>query len=115
MAEIETAIRRESANTVSWGSIFRSRGNLRRLRIIIGIACECLLQYALSRQVVDADAEHPPLHSVFSQWSGNGLVSYYLTDILNSVGITSQTTQTLYNGILQVRSPIWVRPHRQAR
>jgi hypothetical protein len=42
MAEIETAIRRESANTVSWGSIFRSRGNLRRLRIIIGIACECL-------------------------------------------------------------------------
>ena len=40
MAEIETAIRRESANTVSWGSIFRSRGNLRRLRIIVGIACE---------------------------------------------------------------------------
>jgi hypothetical protein len=114
MAEIETAIRRESANTVSWGSIFRSRGNLRRLRIIIGIACECLCSMP-SLDKVDADAEHPPLHSVFSQWSGNGLVSYYLTDILNSVGITSQTTQTLYNGILQVRSPIWVRPHRQAR
>jgi MFS family permease len=29
-------------------------------------------------------------------------VSYYLTDVLNSVGITSETIQTLYNGILQI-------------
>lgn len=91
MAEIETAIRRESANTVSWASIFRSRGNLRRLRIIVGIACEwrCLSVLAsVSRSIYSR-------RLVFSQWSGNGLVSYYLTDILNSVGITSQTVQTL--------------------
>jgi MFS family permease len=56
----------------------------------------------------------------FSQWSGNGLISvsavrnhtkillsnqvlqYYLTLILDSIGITSQETQTLINGILTI-------------
>ena len=38
----------------------------------------------------------------FSQWSGNGLVSYYLSKVLNAVGITSSFDQTLINGILQI-------------
>jgi MFS family permease len=38
----------------------------------------------------------------FSQWSGNGLVSYYLTKVLNSVGVTDAFTQNLINGILQI-------------
>ncbi|OZJ01946.1 hypothetical protein BZG36_05125 [Bifiguratus adelaidae] len=38
----------------------------------------------------------------FSQWSGNGLVSYYLTDVLNNVGITDQHSQLLINGFLQI-------------
>ncbi|GAB5590713.1 hypothetical protein Unana1_05613 [Umbelopsis nana] len=38
----------------------------------------------------------------FSQWSGNGLVSYYLGKVLNSVGVTSSETQNLINGILQI-------------
>jgi MFS family permease len=38
----------------------------------------------------------------FSQWSGNGLVSYYLTKVLNGIGITGQGEQLLINGILQI-------------
>jgi len=38
----------------------------------------------------------------FSQWSGNGLVSYYLNLVFSAIGITDQTTQTLINGILQI-------------
>ncbi|XWW92472.1 hypothetical protein V2A60_000395 [Cordyceps javanica] len=36
----------------------------------------------------------------FGQWSGNGLVSCYLTKILSSVVITNQRDQTLLNGVV---------------
>ncbi len=52
-------------------------GNRRRLSIIIPLA-------------------------FFSQWSGNGLVSFYLTRVLDTIGITDPTTQLLINGILQI-------------
>ena len=29
----------------------------------------------------------------FSQWSGNGLVSYYLKNVLDTIGITDPTIQ----------------------
>ena len=35
---------------------------------------------------------------LFSQWSGNGLVSYYSTDIYKSIGITNSNTQLELNG-----------------
>lgn len=38
--------------------------------------------------------------AVFGQWSGNGLVSYYLTKILTSIGITTQREQTMLNGTI---------------
>ncbi|CAM0139080.1 hypothetical protein VKS41_007892 [Umbelopsis sp. WA50703] len=38
----------------------------------------------------------------FSQWSGNGIVSYYLAKVLTSVGVTDPKTQNLINGILQI-------------
>lgn len=44
------------------------------------------------------------LVSFFSQCSGNGLVSYYLHDILNSVGITSSYNQSIINGGLTIWS-----------
>ncbi|KAH7028913.1 general substrate transporter [Microdochium trichocladiopsis] len=43
----------------------------------------------------------------FSQWSGNGVVSYYLPLVLNTVGITSVTHQTLINALLQVWNLFW--------
>lgn len=39
---------------------------------------------------------------IMSQWAGNSVVSYYLTLVLDSVGITNPDTQTLINGLLQV-------------
>ncbi|KAJ0358813.1 hypothetical protein COL154_008854 [Colletotrichum chrysophilum] len=38
--------------------------------------------------------------AVAGQWSGNGLVSYYLTRIFSSIGITGQREQTLLNGVI---------------
>lgn len=44
------------------------------------------------------------LVSFFSQCSGNGLVSYYLHSILESVGVTDPDNQALFNGGLQIWS-----------
>ena len=44
---------------------------------------------------------------IFSQWSGNGVVSYYLALVLQTVGITSVTHQTLISALLQVWNLLW--------
>ncbi|KAJ6475528.1 general substrate transporter [Mycena sanguinolenta] len=82
--EIKAAIeydRTVSAN-VGWMSFLSSAGNRKRVRIIVAIA-------------------------FFSQWSGNGLVSYYLNKVLTSVGVTDPTIQLLINGILQIWNLAW--------
>lgn len=38
----------------------------------------------------------------FAQWAGNGVVSYYLTLVLNTIGITAVSSQALINGLLQI-------------
>lgn len=38
----------------------------------------------------------------YTQWSGNGVISYYLTLVLNTIGITSVASQALINGLLQI-------------
>ncbi|KAG6839620.1 hypothetical protein H0H87_000390 [Tephrocybe sp. NHM501043] len=43
----------------------------------------------------------------FSQWSGNGLVSYYLNKVFDGIGITNATDQLLINGILQIWNMCW--------
>ena len=76
--EIRTAIARDKeAENVGWMTLFKTPGNRRRLRIMIAIA-------------------------FFSQWSGNGLISYYLNKVFDGIGITNPTTQLLINGILQI-------------
>ncbi|KAH7093644.1 general substrate transporter [Paraphoma chrysanthemicola] len=79
LEEIKAAIRIEDADRKagSYVAFFKTRGNFLRFSIILAVG-------------------------FFSQWSGTGLISYYLTLILNSIGITSQETQTLINGILTV-------------
>ncbi|KAF8591277.1 hexose transporter [Ramaria rubella] len=82
--EIKAAIeldRAVSAN-VGYRSLFATTGNRKRLRIIVALA-------------------------FFSQWSGNGLVSYYLHAVFDTIGITSSTTQLLINGILQIWNLFW--------
>ncbi|KAF8655614.1 hypothetical protein AX16_002996 [Volvariella volvacea WC 439] len=77
--EIKSALAydREVAANVGWLSLIKSPGNRRRMRIIIALA-------------------------FFSQWSGNGLVSYYLNKVFDAIGITNPTTQLLINGILNI-------------
>lgn len=82
--EIKAAIAldREVAATVGWTTLFATPGNRKRMRIIIALA-------------------------FFSQWSGNGLVSYYLNKVFITIGITNPTVQLLINGILQIWNLAW--------
>lgn len=82
--EIKAAIEldREVADKVGWKTLFATPGNRRRMRIIIALA-------------------------FFSQWSGNGLVSYYLSKVFETIGILDPTIQLLINGILQIWNLCW--------
>ncbi|CAL1699477.1 unnamed protein product [Somion occarium] len=82
--EIKAAIDldRTVSSNVGWKSLVATPGNRRRMVIIVAIA-------------------------FFSQWSGNGLVSYYLKDVLDNIGITNSTIQLLINGILAIWNLFW--------
>jgi len=77
--EIKTAIDfdKNVASNIGWIALFKTPGNRRRMRIIVALA-------------------------FFSQWSGNGLVSYYLNKVFIAIGITDNSTQLLINGILNI-------------
>ncbi|KUJ16312.1 general substrate transporter [Mollisia scopiformis] len=78
--EIQETLRLEKvAANSGWTDFLKTPGNRKRLLLIA-------------------------LVSFFSQCSGNGLASYYLHDILNSVGITASYDQSLINGGLQIWS-----------
>lgn len=79
MTEMKEAIRleKEAASSSGYKDLFATAGNRRRMAAIIGIA-------------------------FFSQWSGNGIVSYYFNIVLKGIGITRESQKTLLNGILQV-------------
>lgn len=78
MNEIECAIEMEkqAANT-KWSSLVATPGNRKRTLIAICVGA-------------------------FAQWNGVAICSYYLTLVLDLVGITDPDTQTLINGILQI-------------
>lgn len=61
---------RTVAANVGWSALWKTPGNRRRMLIIIALA-------------------------FFSQWSGNGLVSYYLNQVFKTIGITNTTIQLL--------------------
>ncbi|KAL4964608.1 uncharacterized protein BDV14DRAFT_209220 [Aspergillus stella-maris] len=78
--EIQNTIRLEKENSGnSWLLLVKTPGNRKRLLLVA-------------------------LVSFFSQCSGNGLVSYYIHSILESVGITSSSDQAVINGRLQIWS-----------
>ncbi|OOO09787.1 sugar transporter [Aspergillus oryzae] len=82
MHEIKETIRLEKEfESNSWKELIRTKGNRHRLIICITAG-------------------------LFSQWSGNGLVSYYIAKILDSVGYTSSVEQNLINGCLQILNMI---------
>lgn len=71
------ALEKEFAKKVKWAELFATPGNRKRSLI-------CFIQ------------------GFFSQWSGNGLVSYYLVPVLETIGITSSSEQAGLNGGLQI-------------
>ncbi|KAG9223600.1 hypothetical protein CCMSSC00406_0009231 [Pleurotus cornucopiae] len=82
--EIRNAIDfdRTVAANVGWKALVATPGNRKRMRIIIALA-------------------------FFSQWSGNGLVSYYLNRVFDSIEIHILIPQLLINGILQIWNLAW--------
>ncbi|KAH3679219.1 hypothetical protein WICPIJ_008688 [Wickerhamomyces pijperi] len=78
MSEIELAIENERvAKNFSYLSLFQTPGNRKRVFIATWIG-------------------------ILMQLSGNGLVSYYLSKVLNSIGITSTSQQLVFNGGLMI-------------
>ncbi|KAI0078841.1 general substrate transporter [Panus rudis PR-1116 ss-1] len=79
MAQIRYALKmeKEASKSSSWSSLYSTPGNRKRMLIVIALA-------------------------VSSQWSGNGLVSYYINLVLEGVGITDTGTKAAINGGLQV-------------
>lgn len=77
--EISSTLRleREAADESGWKEMVRTPGNRKRCILIIATA-------------------------IFSQCSGNSLVSYYLVQILRSIGITNPRDQALFNGGLTI-------------
>ncbi|ETI28820.1 hypothetical protein G647_01272 [Cladophialophora carrionii CBS 160.54] len=78
--EIQETIRLEKENSRNgWHMFFKTPGNRKRLALIA-------------------------LTAFFSQCSGNGLISYYLHSILNTIGITRSYDQSIINGGLSIWS-----------
>jgi MFS family permease len=79
MGEIIEAIGMErAAKATGWGTLIATSGNRKRLFIAVSLGA-------------------------MAQWNGIGVVSYYLTLVLDTVGVTDPFMQTLINGLLQVR------------
>lgn len=81
--EIKETLRLEFqySKTSSYLDFLKTRGNRYRLLLLVSLG-------------------------LFSQWSGNGLVSYYATDVYKSIGITDGDTQLGMNGGLTILSLI---------
>ncbi|OJD39032.1 hexose transporter protein [Diplodia corticola] len=80
LSEIQETIRLEQQSAQNgWADLVRTPGNRKRVLLIL-------------------------LTAFFSQCSGNGLVSYYIHDILTSVGVRDAGDQSVINGGLQVWS-----------
>lgn len=82
--EMTSAIKaeKEAQDSTGYMDMTRTPGNRKRLFISISLG-------------------------IFAQWSGNGVVSYYLALVLDTVGITSITDQLAVSGCLQVWNLIW--------
>lgn len=82
VAEIQaTLIEEKEHKAMQWKEFIRTRGNRYRLFILLFVG-------------------------YMVQWSGNGLTSYYLAKVLDTIGITSAKSQLLINAMLSIFSVI---------
>lgn len=78
MEEIIIALEMEKESKASkWSDLISTPGNRKRTYIAVTLG-------------------------VAAQWNGIAVVSYYLTLVLDTIGITSSSMQTLINGLLQI-------------
>lgn len=84
MNEIEAAItaEKDASASASYIDMVKTPGNRHRLFISVTLG-------------------------IFSQWAGNGVVSYYLPLMLNTVGIRTVTQQTLITACLNIWNFCW--------
>ncbi|PYI02714.1 general substrate transporter [Aspergillus sclerotiicarbonarius CBS 121057] len=76
--EIQHYLRVDADSGLSgWSQIWKTKADKKRLALVVYI-------------------------SFMSQWCGNGVVSYYLSLILDTVGMTSSGQKTLINGLIQI-------------
>ncbi|RBR24852.1 uncharacterized protein FIESC28_02342 [Fusarium coffeatum] len=76
--EIRVAIEQEkSSGNTTWKSMVSTKGNRYRMFLVV-----CM--------------------GLMSQWSGDGLMSYYLSRVMDTVGITDKKTQALFNGLINI-------------
>lgn len=80
MIEITETIKMEQeAKMTGWSTLVATPGNRKRLFICVALGS-------------------------MAQWNGIGVVSYYLTLVLDTINIKDSFMQTLINGLLQVSS-----------
>lgn len=78
LQEILSALEYERQVKVSsWGQALKSRGNRKRFTICVAVA-------------------------ILTLWNGQGVISYYFSPILDSIGITSTEQQTGINGGMSI-------------
>ncbi|KAL9947135.1 hypothetical protein D7B24_009307 [Verticillium nonalfalfae] len=84
LSEIETTItaEKEASSSASYADMVKTPGNRHRLFISVTLG-------------------------FFAQWAGNGVVSYYLPLVLDSVGVKTVTEQTLISACLNVWNLGW--------
>ena len=78
MSEISSAVTMEqSSKAMTWSHLLQSTANRKRFGICVAVA-------------------------LLTLWNGQGVISYYFSPILDSIGITSTDSQTGINGGLQI-------------
>ncbi|PNH49617.1 hypothetical protein VD0002_g6266 [Verticillium dahliae] len=74
---MRAVIEAEMANNTGWRFLLKTPGKRRRILV-------------------------PVLLGLFSQWSGNGLVSYHLVRVLETAGMTNKHHVNIINGCLMI-------------
>jgi MFS family permease len=98
MIEITETLRAEQEaekQSAGYAEMWKTPGNRRRLLISVTLGKD-YDQWLRTVEIAEHDI------GIFSQWSGNGVVSYYLALVLDTVGVKSVKDQTLIAGCLQI-------------
>lgn len=87
-----------AAKKTSWKELINSRGNRWRSFILIWCGESMYPQTNHHHHLI------PKKPGICKQWSGNGLISYYLSSMLKSAGITREVDTTLITATSQMFS-----------